>query len=142
MVGSLLIEFQKKLVSRIKDLRDEQSLSQQELAKFARVSRQTIYYLERGQSNPSLSLSLKIAKFLKKPVEEIFYDEPIIRAVIENIKVGDLKAIANELGINYDRIMKLCELTDEQLSEMYTEEELIKIANGLGKSFEELFLEI
>ncbi|MFX1339319.1 MAG: helix-turn-helix transcriptional regulator, partial [Promethearchaeota archaeon] len=36
--------FNKKLVSRIKELREEQKISQQELAKSVGVSRQTIYY--------------------------------------------------------------------------------------------------
>ena len=94
MVGSLLIEFQKKLVSRIREIREAQKISQQDLAKLARVSRQTIYYLERGQSNPSTLLSIKIAKILNKKVEEIFYDEPVIRDFLRNKTLGELDEVS------------------------------------------------
>lgn len=130
----------KKLVSKIKELREEQKISQQDLAKSVGVSRQTIYYLERGMSNPSLTLSLDISKQFNKPIEEIFFYEPVIKEIIDNIKLGDLKEIADEIGIEYNKIMKLSEIDDEQLSKMYTEEELTKISEALGIEFHKLFL--
>lgn len=136
----IIPKFAKKLVSRIKELREEQNISQQELAKSVGVSRQTIYYLERGASNPSLTLSLDISKYLNKPIEEIFYYEPIIKDLIHNIKLGDIKEIAGEIGIKYDRILKLSEIDDDQLSKIYTEEELRKISEALGFAFSKLFL--
>ena len=136
----IIPRFNKKLVSRIKELREEQKISQQELAKSVGVSRQTIYYLERGTSNPSLTLSLDISKTLNKPIEEIFYFEPVIRDLVDNIKLGDIKEIADEIGIDYNKILKLSEIDDEQLSKMYTEEELIKISETLGEEFHKLFL--
>ena len=132
--------FNKKLVSRIRELREELKISQQELAKSVGVSRQTIYYLERGASNPSLTLSMDISKILNKPIEKIFYFEPIIKELIDNIKLGELKEIAEDIGIKYEKILKLSEIDDNQLSEMYTEEELTKIAEGLGFELHELFL--
>lgn len=136
----IIPRFNKKLVSRIKELREEQKISQQELAKSVGVSRQTIYYLERGSSNPSLTLSLDISKTLNKPIEEIFYFEPVIRDLVDNIKLGDIKEIADEIGIDYNKILKLSEIDDEQLSKMYTEEELTKISEALGEEFHKLFL--
>lgn len=136
----IIPRFNKKLISRIKELREEQHISQQDLAKSVGVSRQTIYYLERGMSNPSLTLSLDISKQLNKSIEEIFYFEPVIKDLINNIKLGDIKEIADEIGIEYDRILKLSEINDEQLSKMYTEEELTKISIALGKEFHNLFL--
>jgi len=136
----IIPRFNKKLVSRIKELREEQKISQQELAKSVGVSRQTIYYLERGSSNPSLTLSLDISKTLNKPIEEIFYFEPVIRDLVDNIKLGDIKEIADEIGIDYNKILKLSEIDDEQLSKMYTEEELTKISETLGEEFHKLFL--
>jgi putative transcriptional regulator len=136
----IIPRFNKKLVSRIKELREEQKISQQDLAKSVGVSRQTIYYLERGMSNPSLTLSLDISKQLNEPIEEIFYYEPVIKELINDIKIGDIKEIANEIGIEYNKILKLSEIDDGQLSKMYTEEELIKISEALGKKFHELFL--
>ena len=136
----IIPRYNKKLVSRIKELREEQKISQQELAKSVGVSRQTIYYLERGSSNPSLTLSLDISKTLNKPIEEIFYFEPVIRDLVDNIKLGDIKEIADEIGIDYNKILKLSEIDDEQLSKMYTEEELTKISEALGEEFHKLFL--
>ncbi len=136
----IILKFNKKLVSRIKELREEQNISQQDLAKSVGVSRQTIYYLERGSSNPSLTLSLDISKHLNKPIEEIFYYEPVIKDLIDNIKLGDIKEIADEIGIGYNKILKLSDIDDEQLSKMYTEEELTKVSEGLGEEFHKLFL--
>ncbi|TFG08575.1 MAG: transcriptional regulator [Promethearchaeota archaeon] len=132
--------FSKKLVSRIKELRDDLDISQQELAKSVGVSRQTIYYLERGLSNPSLTLSLEISKILNKPVEEIFYFEPEIREFMKNKTLEELDDVSEASGIEFDRIVKLREITDDQLAKLYTTEELTRIAEAFGVKFEDLFL--
>ncbi len=60
------------LKTRVKELREERGLSQAQLATDIGVSRQTINYLERGKYVPSLTLAMKIAKYFKIPVEQIF----------------------------------------------------------------------
>jgi putative transcriptional regulator len=50
-------------------------ISQQQLADEIGVSRQTINAIELGKYVPSTILSLKIARYFKKPVEEIFWLE-------------------------------------------------------------------
>ena len=47
-------------------------ISQTELANQLGVSRQTIHSIERGKFVPSTILSLKLAKFFNKKVEDIF----------------------------------------------------------------------
>jgi putative transcriptional regulator len=47
-------------------------ISQQQLADEIGVSRQTINAIELGKYVPSTMLSLKIARYFGKPVEEIF----------------------------------------------------------------------
>ncbi|NLJ17563.1 helix-turn-helix transcriptional regulator [Globicatella sulfidifaciens] len=47
-------------------------ISQQQLADEIGVSRQTINAIELGKYVPSTILSLKIARYFQKPVEEIF----------------------------------------------------------------------
>ena len=47
-------------------------ISQQVLADSVGVSRQTINAIETGRFVPSTILSLKIARYFKKPLEEIF----------------------------------------------------------------------
>ncbi len=59
--------------NRLKVLRAEKNISQDDLAKALTVSRQTINAIEREKYDPSLPLALKIAKFFEKKVEEIFF---------------------------------------------------------------------
>lgn len=66
----------KKLMkNRLKILRAEKNLSQEDLAKMLDVSRQTINAIEREKYDPSLPLGIKIAKLFSKPVEDIFFLE-------------------------------------------------------------------
>lgn len=63
----------KEYVSNIvSELRKEKNVTQEELAKKIGVSRQTVVAIEKGSYIPSLLLGLKIAKFFKRKVEEIF----------------------------------------------------------------------
>ena len=48
-------------------------LTQEDLAKKADVTRQTIIAIEKGDYNPSVELALKISMIFKINVEEIFY---------------------------------------------------------------------
>jgi len=63
----------RKIHNKIYDLRLERNLTQEELAEAVGVTRQTIIALEKGNYTPSVFLSLEIAKFFKKTVEEIFF---------------------------------------------------------------------
>jgi putative transcriptional regulator len=58
--------------NRIRVERAIVKISQQQLADAICVSRQTINAIESQKYIPSTLLSLKIARFFKKPVEEIF----------------------------------------------------------------------
>jgi putative transcriptional regulator len=52
---------------------DNNEMSQEDLAREIGVTRQTIHSIEKEKFIPSALLALKLAKFFKKPVEEIFY---------------------------------------------------------------------
>ena len=52
-------------------LRKNLGITQEDLAKKIKVTRQTVIAIEKGVYTPSLLLGLKIAKFFKKNVEEI-----------------------------------------------------------------------
>ena len=58
--------------TRIKELREENGITQQGLADIVDVTRQTILFLEKGKYNPSLRLAWKIAQVFGKPIEEVF----------------------------------------------------------------------
>jgi len=64
------------LRNRVKELRERQNVRQSELAQEAGVTRQTIIAIEKGRLNPSILISLKIAKMLREPVDYIFYLQP------------------------------------------------------------------
>ncbi|MCR5036449.1 MAG: helix-turn-helix transcriptional regulator [Bacteroidales bacterium] len=58
--------------NRLKIARAELDITQEELAKRIRVSRQTINAVESGKYVPSTVLALKMAQVFGKSVEEIF----------------------------------------------------------------------
>lgn len=60
------------LNNTLKVHRAKLGINQGELGQMAGVSRQTISSIERGEYNPSITLVLKLAKFLDVSVEEIF----------------------------------------------------------------------
>ncbi|MCY6372039.1 helix-turn-helix transcriptional regulator [Clostridium ganghwense] len=63
----------KKLFNtKIKVLRAERNLTQEDLAIDLGVNRGTILEIERGTFNPSLKLAFSIAKYFGKTVDEIF----------------------------------------------------------------------
>jgi len=63
-----------KLGNSLKRCRfDHNDMTQEELAKSVGVTRQTIISIEKGRFVPSTLLALKLAKFFKKPVEDIFF---------------------------------------------------------------------
>ena len=67
------------LMERIKNtvslLRNSAQLTQQQLADGVGVTRQTIIAIEKGNYTPSVLLALKVARFFKQPVEQIFIYE-------------------------------------------------------------------
>ena len=63
------------LRNRLKVARAEKDLSQEDLAKLAGVTRQTIGSIESGEYCPSALLAFLLAKRLGKKVEELFFLE-------------------------------------------------------------------
>ncbi|SFW38130.1 putative transcriptional regulator [Ruminococcus flavefaciens] len=61
------------LRNRLKEIRKEQRLSQDELAKMVGVSRNTISSIETGQFSPTAKLALILCIALDKKFEDIFY---------------------------------------------------------------------
>jgi len=59
--------------NRIKVLRAERNMTQEELANAVQVSRQTINAIEKGKFDPSLPLAFKISRLFALAIEEIFH---------------------------------------------------------------------
>jgi putative transcriptional regulator len=60
------------LSNRIKLLRAEKDLTQQQLAESIGVIRQTVIAMEQNKYQPSVVLALKLARFFAVPVESVF----------------------------------------------------------------------
>lgn len=58
--------------TRLKEFRARYNLNQTELAKLAKVSRQTISLIEREELVPSLLIAVRISRILNEPINEIF----------------------------------------------------------------------
>jgi putative transcriptional regulator len=60
------------LHNRIRVFRAEHRMSQEDLAAAIGVSRKTINTVESGRFIPSTVIALRIARFFKVPVEDVF----------------------------------------------------------------------
>ena len=58
--------------TKIKMLRAERNLTQEDLAIDLGINRGTILEIERGTFNPSLKLAFSIANYFDKTIDEIF----------------------------------------------------------------------
>ena len=58
--------------NRIKVLRAEKNLTQEELSVIIGVSRQTINAIEKEKFDPSLPTAFRISRLFELPIEEIF----------------------------------------------------------------------
>lgn len=58
--------------NRIKELRKQAGLRQEDMAAALGVTRQTINAIENEKYNPTLELAMKLSRLLKTPLEEIF----------------------------------------------------------------------
>jgi putative transcriptional regulator len=58
--------------NKLKELRLQSKVSQGTLADALSVSRQTINSIENGKFDPSLTLAMKLTRFFKVSLDEIF----------------------------------------------------------------------
>ena len=58
--------------NKLKELRLQNKVSQGALADALSVSRQTINSIENGKFDPSLTLAMKLTRFFKVSLDEIF----------------------------------------------------------------------
>ena len=63
------------LDNKIKELRKQNKVTQDELALAVGVTRQTIISLENGRYNASLQLAYRIARYFSLSIEDIFIFE-------------------------------------------------------------------
>lgn len=61
--------------TKLKELRARHGINQTELARRAKISRQTVSLIEREEFMPSLLIAVKIARVFDEKIENIFYFE-------------------------------------------------------------------
>lgn len=127
------------MASKVRELREEKGLTQSELGDLVGVSRQTIYYLEKGNYNPKLTLSLKLSKVLGASIRELFYFEPIIKDIINSLAVQEMDDVEGNTNLTREDILSLRNLSDEELNNKFDKADLKDLTAALGKDFTDLF---
>lgn len=61
--------------NRVRKLRNERNMTQEQLSKRVGVSRQSIVAIETGKYDPSLTLAFKLAKEFNCAIEDVFLFE-------------------------------------------------------------------
>ncbi len=139
------MKFKTKIKTNIKLIREELKLTQQDLADRIGVSRQTIYFLEKGKYNPSLTISFKIAEVLDRPLNEIFYQEPVIKDELKEMKLKkpykEVEDFINTQDIDHNILFQIGDIDEKELSRTFSKEFLEKVAIFLGYKFEDLFID-
>lgn len=72
LVAIYLIKSTWAMENKLKELRLQGKVSQSALADALSVSRQTINSIENGKFDPSLTLAMKLTRFFKVSLDEIF----------------------------------------------------------------------
>ena len=72
LVAIYLIKSTWAMENKLKELRLQGQVSQSALADALSVSRQTINSIENGKFDPSLTLAMKLTRFFKVSLDEIF----------------------------------------------------------------------
>lgn len=75
---------EQNIKNRLRDLRVEHRLSQEELAEKLGISRQSVIALEQGKSMPSLPLVVEMCNFFNSAFEEMFEFEREINEMFES----------------------------------------------------------
>lgn len=60
------------IVNQLRQYRELNSFTQEELARCVNVSRQTIISIEKGSYNPSLELAFKLSRILQVTLDDLF----------------------------------------------------------------------
>jgi putative transcriptional regulator len=75
-VETVGVDVKSKLVNRLRELRLQHGLTQEQLASDLDVTRHTILALEVGRYVPSIELALRLAAYFDRPLEMIFALDP------------------------------------------------------------------
>lgn len=83
------MEKKPSVINRLRELRQEYNLTQEQLAEDLEVTRHTILALEVGRYVPSIELALRLAAYFDQPLETIFW--------LDKDDVEPVKAVRREM---------------------------------------------
>ena len=86
-------EIKETIHIRIRDLRREHSLTQEELAEALGLSRQSINAMEAGRCLPSLPVALQIASYFSVPLHAVFAAKEIPQIVKEDVATQTISSL-------------------------------------------------
>ena len=138
------------IINKIRKLRTDKELTQEEFARLLNISRQTLISIEDNNDNISLNLAFKISKVLNKDINEIFIemeekelgerlenidevkkaygkntifikDNLVFRCSTENLEIGPRCLISHELP-KYGKMNKFIILNDKVYNLIQTRE--------------------
>lgn len=107
----------------IRDLRKQQSLTQEDLAEMLGISRQSVIALESGKYMPSLPLAMQLADVFSMPLERIFLcdgddETPLLPAAYPpiNLAVTNNALVIEAAVVGYSEREIAIDVTAEQLT--------------------------
>lgn len=118
----------KRLCERVKSLRKNHKLTLDELSNITNVSRSMLSQIERGQANPTLAITCRIAEAFNVSIGDLV-DEPWITSFIQVIDADDPALIYRQ--DDQCRIRTLSPLNIEKSIEFY---EIRLAAGGILRS--------
>lgn len=138
--------------SKIKNLREEKKLTQEELAERLGISRQSIISVERGKNLPSLPLALRIAEIFEQSFDELFFGKQSKKNNFEGVKtmsrglmpfsaLGDLDRFFEDEEAPLARA-RFRPLAVPPVNIKQTEKDIVLTADIPGVSEEDLNIEI
>ena len=69
--------------NRLRQIRKQQGITQEELARAVGITRPYLSDIERGVKTPGGDIIIRIANYLKLPVEEIFFTTDVNHGELE-----------------------------------------------------------
>jgi HSP20 family protein len=138
--------------TKVKNLREEKNLTQEELAEQLGISRQSIISVERGKNLPSLPLALRIAEIFDRSFDELFFGKQNKKNNFEGVKtmsrglmpwspLGDLDRFFDDEEAPQARA-RFRPLAVPPVNVKQTEKEIILTADIPGVKDEDLNIEI
>jgi len=126
---------------RIRDLRRQRSLTQEELADALGISRQSVNAMEAGRCLPSLPVAVQIARYFSIPLSSVFLmsDEDPGTQLVPWSPMGSLAVLINRPAANvYETERTVCvELRvpgyDRDELELEVGEEFLKVSSAGGE---------